>query len=50
MTNDLADMVNTLDPKLVAVAFGITPEAAMIYLSDHVDSAYLPQAARRSAD
>jgi hypothetical protein len=49
-TTRLADLVNTLDPKVVAAAFAITPEAAMIYLSDHVDSARLPQAATRSAD
>ena len=49
-TTRLADLVNTLDPKVVAAAFAITPEAAMIYLADHVDSARLPQAARRSAD
>jgi integrase len=36
-TTRLACMVNTLDPKLVAAAFGMTPEAAMIYLADHVD-------------
>jgi site-specific recombinase XerC len=33
----LVDLVNTMDPKLVAVAFGMEPEAAMIYLADHVD-------------
>ena len=33
----LVDLVNTLDPKLVAAAFGMTPEATMIYLADHVD-------------
>lgn len=34
----LADLVNTMDPKLVAVAFGMDPEAAMIYLTDHIDN------------
>ena len=38
----LVDLVNTMDPKLVAVAFGIDPEAAMIYLADHVDPTRLP--------
>ncbi|MFE3202354.1 tyrosine-type recombinase/integrase [Embleya sp. NPDC059237] len=33
----LADLVNTMDPKLVAAAFGMDPEATMIYLADHVD-------------
>jgi integrase len=37
----LADLVNTLDPKLVAAAFGMNPEGVMIYLADHVDSARL---------
>jgi hypothetical protein len=31
-----------MDPKLMAVAFGMTPEAAMIYLADHVDPTRLP--------
>ncbi len=38
----LVDLVNTMDPKLVAVAFGMDPESAMIYLSDHVDPTRLP--------
>jgi hypothetical protein len=38
----LADLVNTMDPKLVAAAFGMTPEGVMAYLSDHVDEARLP--------
>lgn len=33
----LLDLVNTMDPKLVAAAFGMDPEATMIYLSDHID-------------
>jgi hypothetical protein len=33
----LADLVNTMDPKLVAAAFGMDPEGAMFYLADHVD-------------
>ena len=38
----LIDLVNTMDAKLVAVAFGMNPEAAMIYLTDHVDPTRLP--------
>ncbi|BBX22952.1 hypothetical protein MTER_23630 [Mycolicibacter terrae] len=38
----LVDLVNTMYPKLVAVAFGMAPEAAMIYLADHVDPTRLP--------
>jgi hypothetical protein len=38
----LADLVNTMDPKLVAAAFGINPEGVMINLADYVDSARLP--------
>jgi site-specific recombinase XerC len=37
----LADLVNTMDPKLVAAAFGIDPEGAMFYLADHVDDTRL---------
>lgn len=39
----LAELVNTLDPKLVAAAFGMSPEAVMAYLSDYVDEARLPR-------
>ncbi len=38
----LVDLVNTMDPKLVAVTFGMDPEAAMRYLADHVDPTRLP--------
>ncbi|MET9030446.1 hypothetical protein ABZW96_33235 [Nocardia sp. NPDC004168] len=38
----LIGLVNMMDPKLVAAAFGMTPEATMIYLADHVDSTRLP--------
>ena len=41
-TTRLADLVNTLDPKLVAAAFGMRPEGAMIYLADHLDDGRLP--------
>ena len=40
----LADLVNTMDPKLVAAAFGMSPEGVMIYLADHVDDARLGNA------
>ncbi|MFG2951912.1 hypothetical protein [Streptomyces adustus] len=39
----LADLVNTLDPKLVAATFGMDPEGVMIYLADHVDEGRLPR-------
>jgi site-specific recombinase XerD len=38
----LADLVNTMDPKLVAAAFGMNPEGVLIYLADHVDQTRLP--------
>jgi site-specific recombinase XerD len=38
----LADLVNTIDPKLVAAAFGMKPESVMYYLADHVDDGRLP--------
>jgi site-specific recombinase XerD len=38
----LADLVNTLDPKLVAAAFGMKPEGVMFYLADYVDPLRLP--------
>ena len=41
-TTRLADLVNTIDPKLVAAAFGMRPEGAVIYLADHIDDGRLP--------
>ncbi len=38
----LAALVNTMDPKLVAAAVGMTAEGALAYLSDHVDEDRLP--------
>ncbi|MCY0932455.1 integrase [Streptomyces sp. H27-H1] len=38
----LADLVNVLDPKLVAAALGMEPKGVMIYLADHVDRTRLP--------
>jgi integrase len=40
----LADLVNTIDPKLVAAAFGMKPESVMFYLADHVDEGRLASA------
>ena len=37
----LADLVNTMDPKLVAAVFGMDAESVMIYLADHVGDSYL---------
>ena len=34
----LVDLVNTMDPKLVAAAFGMDAESVMIYLADHLDA------------
>lgn len=39
----LLDLVNTMDPKLVAAAFGMDPEATMIYLSDRIDETRLAE-------
>jgi len=38
----LADLVNTMDPELVAAASGMDPQGVMIYLADHVDDGRLP--------
>jgi hypothetical protein len=38
----LADLVNTIDPKLVAAALGMRPKGVMFYLADHVDAARTP--------
>lgn len=32
----LEDLVNTLDPKLVAAALGLDPQAPLIYLADRI--------------
>jgi integrase len=44
----LADLVNTIDPKLVAAAFGMKPESVMYYLADHVDPTRLTGSPERS--
>lgn len=33
----LLGLVNTMDPKLVAAAVGMDPQATLIYLSDRID-------------
>jgi hypothetical protein len=38
----LVDLVNTMDPQLVAAAFGMDPQATLIYLADHIDPGRLP--------
>jgi site-specific recombinase XerC len=38
----LVDLVGTVDPKLVANIYGMTNEAVIAYLADHVDTARLP--------
>ncbi|MEV0390204.1 integrase [Nonomuraea sp. NPDC050643] len=40
----LLDLVNIMDPKLVAAAFGMDPEGVMIYLADRVDPGLMPEA------
>ncbi|MBB4941204.1 site-specific recombinase XerD [Streptosporangium album] len=40
----LVDLVNMMDPKLVAAAFGMDAESAMIYLADRIDPGRLPDA------
>jgi site-specific recombinase XerD len=41
----LVDLVNTMDPKLVAAAFGMNPEGVLAYLADHVDTSHLSTSA-----
>ena len=38
----LADLVNTMDPKLVAAAFGMDPQGVMSHLADRVEASRLP--------
>ncbi|WP_240929296.1 hypothetical protein [Streptomyces coryli] len=44
----LVDLVNTMDPKLVAAAFGMDPQAALIYLADNIDPSRLHDQQERS--
>jgi hypothetical protein len=39
----LADLVNTLAPKVVAATFGMTAESVMIYLADRIDPGRLTE-------
>lgn len=41
----LAELVNSMDPKLVAAAFGLNPGGVLDYLADHVDEARLHELA-----
>jgi site-specific recombinase XerD/predicted RNA-binding Zn-ribbon protein involved in translation (DUF1610 family) len=41
----LADLVNAMDPKLVAAALGMNPEAVMIYLADRIGPGRWPEPA-----
>jgi hypothetical protein len=38
----LIDLVNTIDAKLVAAAFGMNREGVLPYLADHIDQQCLP--------
>lgn len=38
----LVDLVEGMDPKLVAAAFGMNPEGVLIYLADHIDEQRMP--------
>jgi hypothetical protein len=38
----LVELVGTVDAKLVAAAYGMTNEAVIAYLADHVDPTRLP--------
>jgi len=46
----LAELVNTMDPKMVAAAFGMDPEGVTCYLTDHVDDVRLPAATSNPAN
>ena len=46
----LVELVNTIDPKIVAAAFGMNPEGVMFYLADHVDDVRLPAAPSNPAN
>jgi hypothetical protein len=37
----LVNLIASLDPKLVAAAFGMRPEGVLHYLADHVDKSRL---------
>ena len=43
----LVHLATTMDPKLVAAAFGMDPKGVMIYLADRVDEGRLPDQQER---
>ncbi|MGW1171702.1 hypothetical protein [Streptomyces sp. NPDC002550] len=45
----MVDLVNTMDPKLVAAASGMNPEATLIYLADRVDPGCMPASTNSGA-
>jgi len=45
----LVGLVNTMDPKLVAAAFGRDPQVTLIHLADHVDPGRTPNPTCASA-
>ena len=46
----LAELVNTMDPKMVAAAFGMNPEGVTFYLTNHVDDVRLSPAPSNPAN
>jgi hypothetical protein len=38
----LVDLVNTMDPKLVAAAFGMDAQGVLAHLADRIDPGHLP--------
>ena len=45
----LVDLVNALDPKIVAAAFGMSAESVMIYLADRIDPGRLTEPPGRNS-
>ncbi|WP_182443672.1 hypothetical protein [Streptacidiphilus sp. PB12-B1b] len=45
----LVELVNTLDPKLVAAAFGMDPQVSLIHLADYVDPGRIPASTNSGA-
>ncbi|HEY6786520.1 MAG TPA: hypothetical protein VI365_04335 [Trebonia sp.] len=39
---DGPELVNTIDPKIVAASFGMNPAGVTFYLADHVDDSRMP--------
>ncbi|WP_243983012.1 hypothetical protein [Streptomyces sp. NEAU-YJ-81] len=38
----LVDLLNTMDPKLVAAVFGMHAQGVLVYLADRIDPGRLP--------